>query len=140
MRLNPFARRPRPAPPDPRAFFDQLVKVRLGERYDEADRWRDFRAVFLGQSGPEQGNRVLWQILEWTRMYQRVAAPGVTIVDDGTLPDRRGSLSVDDEGTPSQRNVLIEDGILVGYMQDRMNARLMGLKATGNGRREFRPR
>ncbi len=69
-------------------------------------------------------------------MGQRVAAPGVTIVDDGTLPDRRGSLTVDDEGTPSQRNVLIEDGILVGFMQDRLNARLMGKKPTGNGRRE----
>ncbi|HXZ67414.1 MAG TPA: metallopeptidase TldD-related protein, partial [Alphaproteobacteria bacterium] len=69
-------------------------------------------------------------------MGQRVAAPGVTIVDDGTLPDRRGSLTVDDEGTPTNRNVLIEDGILVGYMQDRLNARLMGMKPTGNGRRE----
>ncbi|MBE9640386.1 metalloprotease TldD [Salipiger mangrovisoli] len=69
-------------------------------------------------------------------MGQRVAAPGVTVVDDGTLPDRRGSISVDDEGTPSARNVLIEDGILVGYMQDRQNARLMGVEATGNGRRE----
>ncbi len=67
---------------------------------------------------------------------QRVAAPGVTVIDDGTMPDRRGSLTVDDEGTPSQRNVLIEDGILKGYMQDRMNARLMGLKPTGNGRRQ----
>ena len=67
---------------------------------------------------------------------QRVAAPGVTVVDDGTIPDRRGSLTIDDEGTPSQRNVLIEDGILKGYMQDRLNARLMGVKATGNGRRE----
>ncbi|NDW00296.1 metalloprotease TldD [Salipiger sp. PrR002] len=69
-------------------------------------------------------------------MGQRVAAPGVTVVDDGTMPDRRGSISVDDEGTPSARNVLIEDGILVGYMQDRQNARLMGVEATGNGRRE----
>ena len=69
-------------------------------------------------------------------MGQRVAAPGVTVVDDGTLPDRRGSITVDDEGTPSARNVLIEDGILVGYMQDRQNARLMGMKPTGNGRRE----
>jgi TldD protein len=69
-------------------------------------------------------------------MGQRVAAPGVTVVDDGTLPDRRGSISFDDEGTPSARNVLIEDGILVGYMQDRQNARLMGVPATGNGRRE----
>src|SRR5690349_14367529 len=67
---------------------------------------------------------------------QRVASPGVTVVDDGTMPDRRGSLTVDDEGTPSGRNVLIEDGILKGYMQDRMNARLMGLKPTGNGRRQ----
>ena len=66
----------------------------------------------------------------------RVAAPGVTVLDDGTLPDRRGSLSVDDEGTPSRRNVLIEDGILVGFMQDRQNARLMGVEPTGNGRRE----
>jgi TldD protein len=66
----------------------------------------------------------------------RVAAPGVTVLDDGTIPDRRGSISVDDEGTPSARNVLIEDGILVGYMQDRQNARLMGVAATGNGRRE----
>ena len=67
---------------------------------------------------------------------QRVAAPGVTVIDDGTIPDRRGSISVDDEGTPSGKNTLIEDGILVGYMQDRQNARLMGVPATGNGRRE----
>ncbi len=67
---------------------------------------------------------------------QRVAAPGVTVVDDGTLERRRGSLTVDDEGTPTQCTTLIEDGILVGYMQDRMNARLMGVPATGNGRRE----
>lgn len=67
---------------------------------------------------------------------ERVAAPGVTVVDDGTIADRRGSLTVDDEGTPSASNVLIEDGILKGYMQDRMNARLMGVAATGNGRRE----
>jgi TldD protein len=67
---------------------------------------------------------------------QRIAAPGVTVVDDGTLPDRRGSLTVDDEGTPSSRTVLIEDGILAGYMQDRLNARLMGMRATGNGRRQ----
>ena len=65
-----------------------------------------------------------------------MAAPGVTVLDDGTLPDRRGSISVDDEGTPSARNVLIEDGILVGYMQDRQNARLMGVAPTGNGRRQ----
>lgn len=69
-------------------------------------------------------------------MGQSVAAPGVTVLDDGTLPDRRGSISIDDEGTPSARNVLIEDGVLVGYMQDRQNARLMGTAATGNGRRE----
>ncbi len=67
---------------------------------------------------------------------QQVAAKGVTVVDDGTIPDRRGSLTVDDEGTPSSRTVLIEDGVLVGYMQDRQNARLMGVEATGNGRRE----
>ncbi|GAB4302978.1 MAG: metalloprotease TldD [Roseovarius sp.] len=67
---------------------------------------------------------------------QRVAAPGVTVVDDGTIPDRRGSISFDDEGTPSQRNVLIEDGILVGFLQDRQNARLMGVAPTGNGRRQ----
>jgi TldD protein len=70
------------------------------------------------------------------RMGERVAAPGVTIVDNGTLAARRGSLSIDDEGTPTQNTVLIEDGILTGYMQDRMNARLMGVQATGNGRRE----
>ncbi len=69
-------------------------------------------------------------------MGQRVAAPGVTVLDDGTIPDRRGSITVDDEGTPSGKNVLIEDGILVGYMQDRQNARLMGVAPTGNGRRE----
>ena len=70
------------------------------------------------------------------RIGQRVAAPGVTVLDDGTLADRRGSLNVDDEGCASQRNVLIEDGILRGYIQDAMNARLMGVKPTGNGRRE----
>ena len=69
-------------------------------------------------------------------MGQRVAAPGVTVVDDGTIADRRGSLTIDDEGTPTNRTVLIEDGILTGYIQDRMNARLMGMKATGNGRRQ----
>ena len=67
---------------------------------------------------------------------ERVAAPGVTVVDDGTLPDRRGSLSIDDEGTPTGTTVLIEDGILKGYMQDRMNARLSGMAPTGNGRRQ----
>lgn len=69
-------------------------------------------------------------------MGQQVAAKGVTVVDDGTIESRRGSLSVDDEGTPSGYNVLIDDGKLVGYMQDRQNARLMGVKATGNGRRQ----
>ena len=67
---------------------------------------------------------------------KRVASPGVTVVDDGTIDDRRGSLTVDDEGTPTGRTVLIEDGILRGYLQDRMNARLMGMEPTGNGRRE----
>src|SRR6201996_2249218 len=67
---------------------------------------------------------------------QRIASPGVTVVDDGTIPDRRGSITVDDEGTPTSRTVMIEDGILVGYLQDRLNARLMGMRATGNGRRE----
>ena len=60
----------------------------------------------------------------------------MTVVDDGTMPDRRGSLTVDDEGTPTSRTVLIEDGILRGYLQDRLNARLMGVRATGNGRRQ----
>ncbi|MGR3528689.1 MAG: metalloprotease TldD [Sulfitobacter sp.] len=69
-------------------------------------------------------------------MGQQIAAKGVTVLDDGTIPDRRGSITVDDEGTPSAQNVLIEDGVLVGYMQDRQNARLMGVKPTGNGRRE----
>jgi TldD protein len=69
-------------------------------------------------------------------MGQQIAARGVTVLDDGTIPDRRGSISVDDEGTPSGKNTLIEDGVLVGYMQDRQNARLMGVAATGNGRRE----
>lgn len=69
-------------------------------------------------------------------MGKQVASKGVTVVDDGTLPNRRGSISIDDEGTPSSRNVLIEDGILTGYIQDRLNARLMGMRATGNGRRE----
>ena len=70
------------------------------------------------------------------RIGQRVAAKGVTVLDDGTIADRRGSLNVDDEGCPSQRNVLIEDGILKGYIQDSLNARLMGVAPTGNGRRE----
>jgi TldD protein len=75
------------------------------------------------------------------KVGERVAAPGVTVVDDGTLlgvngEGRRGSLSIDDEGTPTQENVLIEDGILKGYIHDRLNARLMGVAPTGNGRRE----
>ncbi|MGK6318759.1 metalloprotease TldD [Sphingomonas sp. DT-204] len=70
------------------------------------------------------------------RIGERVAARGVTVVDDGSIHDRRGSLSIDDEGTPTQENVLIEDGILKGYIQDRLNARLMGVEPTGNGRRE----
>ncbi len=70
------------------------------------------------------------------RIGQQVAARGVTVVDDGTIPDRRGSITVDDEGTPSRRTTLIEDGVLVGYMQDRQNARLMGVAPTGNGRRQ----
>jgi TldD protein len=70
------------------------------------------------------------------RLGERVAAPGVTVVDDGTLRGRRGSLNVDDEGTPTQCTTLIEDGILVGYLQDQLNARLMGMAPTGNGRRE----
>jgi TldD protein len=70
------------------------------------------------------------------RLGERVAAPGVTVVDDGTLPERRGSLNVDDEGTPTQRTTLIENGVLVGYMHDQLNARLMGHAPTGNGRRE----
>ena len=69
-------------------------------------------------------------------MGDMIASPGVTVVDDGTLADRRGSLTIDDEGTPTQRNVLIENGRLVGLMQDRQNARLMGVKPTGNGRRQ----
>ena len=70
------------------------------------------------------------------RIGERVAAEGVTVVDDGTIAERRGSLNVDDEGTATQRTVLIENGILRGYMQDRQNARLMGVSSTGNGRRE----
>ena len=67
---------------------------------------------------------------------RRIASPGVTVVDDGTLPDRRGSLTIDDEGTPTQRTVLIENGVLVGFIQDRQNSRLMGATSTGNGRRQ----
>src|SRR5829696_2669151 len=70
------------------------------------------------------------------RIGERVAAPGVTVVDDGAIEQRRGSLTIDDEGTPTRRTCLIEDGILKGYLQDRLNARLMGMEATGNGRRE----
>ncbi len=70
------------------------------------------------------------------RVGERVAAKGVTVIDDGAIDARRGSLTIDDEGTPTQRNVLIEDGILKGYIQDRLNARLMGVAPTGNGRRE----
>jgi TldD protein len=69
-------------------------------------------------------------------MGKQVAAKGVTVIDDGTIKDRRGSLTIDDEGNPTKRTTLIEDGILVGYMQDMMNARLMGVEPTGNGRRE----
>src|SRR6266699_1890672 len=70
------------------------------------------------------------------KIGKKVAARGVTVVDDGTMPGRRGSLSIDDEGNPTQRNTLIEDGVLRGYMQDSLNARLMGVPVTGNGRRE----
>jgi TldD protein len=70
------------------------------------------------------------------RVGQRVATKGITVVDDGTIARRRGSLNIDDEGNPTQRTVLIEDGILKGYMQDRLNAELMGVAPTGNGRRE----
>jgi TldD protein len=70
------------------------------------------------------------------RIGERVAAPGVTVIDDGAMEQRRGSLTIDDEGTPTRRNVLIEDGILKGYLQDRLNARLMGMEPTGSGRRE----
>ncbi|PZO92120.1 MAG: metalloprotease TldD [Sphingomonas sanxanigenens] len=70
------------------------------------------------------------------RIGERIAATGVTVVDDGSIPDRRGSLTIDDEGTPTRETVLIEDGILKGYMQDRLNARLMGVEPTGNGRRQ----
>jgi TldD protein len=70
------------------------------------------------------------------RIGERVAAPGVTVVDDGSISERRGSLTIDDEGTPTQATTLIEDGILKGYLQDRLNARLMGVAPTGNGRRE----
>ena len=70
------------------------------------------------------------------RVGEQIAAKGVTVVDDGSIPDRRGSLSIDDEGTPTSETILIEDGILKGYMQDRLNARLMGVQPTGNGRRE----
>jgi TldD protein len=70
------------------------------------------------------------------RVGEQVAARGITVVDDGTIVNRRGSLNLDDEGTPTQRTVLIEDGILKGYLQDTLNARLMGVASTGNGRRE----
>jgi TldD protein len=70
------------------------------------------------------------------RIGERVAAPGITVVDDGTIDDRRGSLNLDDEGNPTQRTVLIEDGVLRGYMQDRQNGDLTGVQSTGNGRRE----
>ena len=70
------------------------------------------------------------------KVGEKVAAKGVTVIDDGTIPNRRGSINIDDEGNSSKRNVLIEDGILKGYMQDRQNAKLMGVPETGNGRRE----
>ena len=69
-------------------------------------------------------------------MGKQVAAKGITVVDDGTIENRRGSLNVDDEGNTTQKTVLIEDGILVGYLQDTLNARLMNMPVTGNGRRE----
>ena len=70
------------------------------------------------------------------KIGEKVASKGVTVIDDGTIPDKRGSITIDDEGMQSRKNILIEDGILCGYMQDRQNARLMGGEATGNGRRE----
>ena len=95
------------------------------------------RALVIVMRGLTTGARISVKTSTFTGMVgQRVASKGVTVVDDGTIKDRRGSITVDDEGTPSAHNVLIEDGILVGYMQDRQNARLMGVKPTGNGRRQ----
>ena len=86
---------------------------------------------------PETWNRAIDEALSQALVnLESVDAPGVTVIDDGSIPDRRGSLSIDDEGTPTGETVLIEDGILKGYMQDRLNARLMGVDPTGNGRRE----
>ena len=85
---------------------------------------------------PQRKVREIENVFIPLRDGQRVAARGVTIVDDGTLGGRRGSLNVDDEGTPTQCTTLIEDGVLTGYMQDTLNARLMGVAPTGNGRRE----
>ena len=103
---------------------------RAGQRLARHPAARGDRPRAGGRLQPEGNERVL------RRIGQRVASPGVTVVDDGTLGERRGSLNLDDEGNPTQRTVLIEDGILRGYMQDRLNAGLMSVRATGNGRRE----
>ena len=95
------------------------------------------RYLYTELMEPATWNRAIDQALSQALVnLDAVAAPGVTVVDDGSIADRRGSLSIDDEGTPTQENVLIEDGILKGYIQDRLNARLMGVAPTGNGRRE----
>jgi TldD protein len=95
--------------------------------------WRGHVAIGHGLEG--DFNRKKTSVFSGL-MGERVGAPGVTVVDDGTIGERRGSLTVDDEGTPTQNTTLIEDGVLVGYMQDRLNARLMGTGSTGNGRRQ----
>ena len=107
-------------------------------------RWRSCLAPAGPASCCTRRSATAWRATSIARRPRRLPAcwgsasrrPGVTVVDDGTLPDRRGSLTVDDEGTPTSRTVLIEDGVLVGFMQDRLNARLMGMRATGNGRRQ----
>src|SRR5207244_2092557 len=129
------------APMDPITTLDSTQKVALLEKVEKLARAKDPRIaqVMAGLAGEYDVGLVARAVghgLEGDfnrkgssafsgRIGQRVAAPGVTVLDDGTLPDRRGSLNVDDEGNATQRNVLIEDGILRGYIQDAMNARLM---------------
>src|SRR5207237_437824 len=134
---------------DPIASLPSAEKVALLERIERKCRARDprvtqvmaslggeYEVVLIARADGQLAADVPPLVRLSGRLGKRVASPGVTVVDAGTLPGRRGSLTIDDEGTPTQRNVLIEDGVLRGYLQDSLNARLMKMPLTGNARRE----